>query len=47
MKIRKVNTMGHHNIDTWPIPEDNKPCYINEPWLVDDYQEGLRIKYVY
>lgn len=23
--------MEHHNIDIWPIPEDKKPCYINEP----------------
>lgn len=27
--------MEHHNIDIWPIPEDKKPCYINEPWLID------------
>ena len=27
--------MEHHNIDIWPIPEDKKPCYINEPWLTD------------
>ena len=27
--------MEHHNIDIWPIPEDKKPCFINEPWLVD------------
>ena len=27
--------MEYHNIDIWPIPEDQKPCYINEPWLID------------
>ena len=27
--------MEHHNIDPWPIPEDKKPRYINEPWLID------------
>ena len=27
--------MEYHNIDIWPIPEDKKPCYINEPWLID------------
>ena len=27
--------MEHHDLDVWPIPNDKKPQYINEPWLID------------
>ena len=26
----------HHPLDVWPIPREEKPLFINEPWLVDD-----------
>lgn len=26
----------HHPLDIWPLPRDQKPMFINEPWLVDD-----------
>lgn len=26
----------HHPLDVWPLPRDQKPMFINEPWLVDD-----------
>ena len=28
--------MEHHDIDIYPIPEDQKPRFINEPWLIDE-----------
>ena len=27
--------MEHHDIDIHPIPENEKPRFINEPWLSD------------
>lgn len=27
--------MEHHNLDVTPIPEESKPLFINEPWLID------------
>ena len=26
----------HHPLDVWPLPRDQKPMFINEPWLIDD-----------
>ena len=26
----------HHPLDVWPLPRDQKPMFINEPWLVDE-----------
>ena len=25
----------HHKLDIYPIPKDEQPFYINEPWLID------------
>lgn len=25
----------HHNLDVYPIPREQTPMYINEPWLID------------
>lgn len=27
--------MEHHRLDPYPIPKDELPLYINEPWLID------------
>ena len=27
--------MEYHNLDIYPEPQDKKPLFINEPWLVD------------
>lgn len=27
--------MEHYRLDTYPIPKDKSPLYINEPWLID------------
>lgn len=27
--------MTHHRLDPYPIPKDETPLYINEPWLID------------
>lgn len=27
--------MEHHGLDSYPIPKDKTPLYINEPWLID------------
>ena len=27
--------MEHHSLDSYPIPKEKSPLYINEPWLVD------------
>ncbi len=27
--------MEYHRIDSWPIPNDAKAIYINEPYLAD------------
>lgn len=26
----------HHHLDVWPLPREQKPMFINEPWLIDD-----------
>ena len=26
----------HHPLDVWPLPREQKPMFINEPWLIDD-----------
>lgn len=26
----------HHTLDVWPLPREQKPMFINEPWLVDE-----------
>ena len=26
----------HHPLDVWPLPRDQKPMFINEPWLIDE-----------
>lgn len=28
--------MEHHNLDVYPLPKEEKPIYINEPWLIDN-----------
>ena len=28
--------MDHHTLDVWPLPREQKPMFINEPWLVDE-----------
>ncbi|MBP3793172.1 MAG: hypothetical protein ILA24_03930 [Ruminococcus sp.] len=33
--------MEHHNLDAFPIPKDEKPLYINEPWLIDRSLEWI------
>ncbi|WP_026661135.1 hypothetical protein [Butyrivibrio sp. AC2005] len=27
--------MTHHRLDPYPIPKDEMPLYVNEPWLID------------
>lgn len=27
--------MEHHALDLYPIPKEENPMYINEPWLID------------
>ena len=27
--------LEHHDLDIHPIPKENKPLFINEPWLID------------
>ena len=27
--------MMHHSLDPYPIPKEESPMYINEPWLID------------
>ena len=27
--------MEHHNLDAHPIPKEQKPLFINEPWMID------------
>ena len=26
----------HHPLDIWPLPREQKPMFINEPWLIDE-----------
>jgi hypothetical protein len=26
----------HHDLDPYPIPEDRKAMFINEPWIIPD-----------
>ena len=26
----------HHSLDVWPLPREQNPMFINEPWLIDD-----------
>ena len=32
--------MEHHTLDVWPIPKDETPNFINEPWLIDRSLDG-------
>lgn len=25
----------HHTLDVYPIPREEEPMFINEPWLID------------
>jgi len=25
----------HHSLDVWPLPKEETPMFINEPWLID------------
>ena len=38
--------MEHHDLDPYPIPKDETPLFINEPWLIDkylfDYSERIK-----
>ena len=27
--------MKHHTLDTYPVPKDETPMFINEPWIID------------
>ena len=29
--------MDQHKLDVWPEPREQKPMFINEPWLIDKY----------
>ncbi len=29
--------MEHHNLDIYPLPKDQSPLYINEPWMIDEF----------
>ena len=33
--------MEHNKLDVFPMPEDEKPLYINEPWLIDRSREWI------
>ena len=33
-----------HNLDQYPIPREQTPLFINEPWLVDRSLDGLQEK---
>ena len=33
--------MEHHSLDSFPIPKDEKPLYLNEPWLIDRSLEWI------
>ena len=33
--------MEHNKLDVFPMPEDEKPLYINEPWLIDRSLEWI------
>ena len=39
----------HHPLDVWPLPRDQKPMFINEPWLIDDsiYYESIVAHHVH
>jgi hypothetical protein len=28
--------LEHHDLDPYPIPKEEVPLYVNEPWLIDD-----------
>ncbi len=28
--------LTHHDLDTYPIPKDKIPMFINEPWIIDE-----------
>ena len=28
--------VDHHPLDVWPLPREQKPMFINEPWLIDE-----------
>ncbi len=38
--------MEHHDLDPYPIPKDETPLFVNEPWLIDkymfDYSERMK-----
>ena len=38
--------LEYHDLDIHPIPKENKPLFINEPWLIDgsNYELSLRNK---
>lgn len=35
--------MTHHDIDSWPIPKDKTPLYINEPRLIDESLRSIEL----
>ena len=34
--MKGKNMSDHHPLDVWPLPREQKPMFINEPWLIDD-----------
>ncbi|SFB66353.1 hypothetical protein [Ruminococcus albus] len=33
--------MEHHTLDEFPIPKEEQPIFINEPWLIDRSLEWI------
>ena len=31
----KYYEVEHHDLDIYPIPKEETPLFINEPWLID------------
>ena len=33
--------MKRHTLDTYPVPKDETPMFINEPWIIVNFSEKL------
>jgi len=41
MKTTNIIAPVHHRLDPYPIPKEESPMYINEPWLIDSTCLGV------
>lgn len=40
----KDGMVKHHALDPYPIPKEESPMYINEPWLIDKSLSEIEIR---